>query len=859
MGDGTKPCYLPFRHRPESAKSVNKIKGLETSFAVEPGNLDHTGFILMKDIFKYTYGKGVSWRLSSGRARRVKLILVGLLFVPAIITFGFRALRCARKAEDLQIDKLIAKRVSEQLTTPESLINLKVEEIVKQRVDSAVNDAETEIGDRYNKSIGTIAQEKLDSAIEDFKKRLQESVDGLIGSQLQELARRRGDATITYDMQESLRESIFLRSLVFQRAWVDRELRSLFEVISYSPSAKQTALNLRSFVWRYQWRLTHFAQGPITPINKPTTALAVSNQGDMLALCGEDLLVRLIKIPGANPILFDEAQNRERHEARINTAAFSLDGKWLATGGDDKAIIIQNTFNAQSTKLPHAHDASVKSLIFTPDGKLLVSCGIDKTVRFWDPASAKEVPPAITLPVPPLTLGIATNGSVLLFVGGEDGLIHQYALPERNRLADITGHKNAVRCLACAPDNATLISGSADGTAKLWDIATGKEKSTIQGVGGEVFAVAALSKGSLFVIAQPSGLTIWDMGESRPVTAHLAEGSEFRALSVPPGGDWLATSALNKNVQFWLFDRQPRRFTVDAVTPKISETRFALNAHLLVVQGKEQLNLYDIVKREPITRSMYDSEGSSAVAASGLKRMVLYARGDKGQISVIPIPEGSGTLLTSGLKTHIAALALSPQDGQWAYALSSGEVKVRPISMKDLSKSSNETASYKFREAPTLLEFSPNGRILAVGVHGKWLRLWSHSENGEPKYLDGSRALCAGFAPDSKLIATGASDGIVSIWDGNSGVHLFDLKGHSGPVRSVAFGDDGQTLASGGDDKAVRIWDVLGRRLWAILEGHTSPVLAVAFADEDRVLAALGDDHTVLTWQAARKDEAPVP
>ena len=50
--------------------------------------------------------------------------------------------------------------------------------------------------------------------------------------------------------------------------------------------------------------------------------------------------------------------------------------------------------------------------------------------------------------------------------------------------------------------------------------------------------------------------------------------------------------------------------------------------------------------------------------------------------------------------------------------------------------------------------------------------------------------LCVAFFPDRQLLAAGAMDGSVAVWDlaaGGQLLHIGGLKGHHKPVRSLAF------------------------------------------------------------------------
>ncbi|RLV91716.1 U3 small nucleolar RNA-associated protein 13 [Spathaspora sp. JA1] len=156
-------------------------------------------------------------------------------------------------------------------------------------------------------------------------------------------------------------------------------------------------------------------------------------------------------------------------------------------------------------------------------------------------------------------------------------------------------------------------------------------------------------------------------------------------------------------------------------------------------------------------------------------------------------------------------------------------------------------------ELITNVMITPDGKSLAILSQSQQLRIFDVALGTVTKNFKlPSPVYISTVDSTSSLFAFGGSDGVITVWDIESGYVTHSLKGHGTTICSLSFyGELNSTdwkLASGDTMGTVKVWDLVKRKCKYTLKEHNTAVRGVGFDDEGEYFITAGRDNVAVIY-----------
>jgi WD40 repeat protein len=240
------------------------------------------------------------------------------------------------------------------------------------------------------------------------------------------------------------------------------------------------------------------------------------------------------------------------------------------------------------------HTDKVSCVVFPPDGNTLASSSMDATVRLWDIATGEAIatleghPDQVNAVAfsPDGILLASGNGTVWGFSGDvwqlEGGTPFMVVdgtpmpLPNMVILWNMTtgteqrrwdGFETAMWSVAFSPDGTTLAAGSGtpmdliDGAVRLWDVATGELKATLQEK-QSVWSIAFSPDGTILASGSGAGITLWNVATHGMIESWGKDPA--RSVTFSPDGTLLVSGHPSGKIHLWDVASNQEQATLDA-------------------------------------------------------------------------------------------------------------------------------------------------------------------------------------------------------------------------------------------------------------------------------------------------------
>lgn len=434
------------------------------------------------------------------------------------------------------------------------------------------------------------------------------------------------------------------------------------------------------------------------------------------------------------------------------------------------------------------------------------------------------------------------------------GSIHIFDATNGNEIGQLSAHRGEILSLDLSPNGLWIISGSSDGTLRLWDMRSKTQKILHQ---EETWyrAVAFAPNGQSFAVGDDEGIVrVWNTLNQKIIAQWDIEQS-VRSLSFSDDGSHLVTNHAKGGIGLW--NVQKKKEVQHFGTGRMATVQFSPDGKVIAACDYDYLvtlwNAEDGSKigelkdyptepylRNALTSLCFSPDSKTLVTAGVNDKVYLWSVKERSLQKTLQATSGAGRCITFSV------------DGQWL--LSAGSHQHIHIWNPKTGKSINDTVGHQ--GIVNSVSLSPDGSSLATACTDGRLRLWGTKTGKLQKTIQVSSTSVSNVTYlDKDRLVTADAQGKLTIWS-NTGKKLNQWQAHRRAIHGLALSHDGQRLASCGSDRRIVIWNTSnGKETGRLARPAESGFRSVTFVNGSQQVAAVSPLPMIRVWNVDDGEE----
>ncbi len=533
------------------------------------------------------------------------------------------------------------------------------------------------------------------------------------------------------------------------------------------------------------------------------------------------------------------------HRESVQVVAVSPDARFAVSAARDNSVIAWMLSDGSAIRRLDGHSAQVTSIAVCPHLRTVATAAMDASAIVWDWSPEAESKRILRGHADVISSVNYSPDGHLVITGSWDGTAKLWSVESGELMATLTGHTDGLVETAFL-DDSQVMTCSWDTTARLWDTNSGNCLRIFDGHSAGVVAMATNCRKDTFASISAEGIIkIWklDRSDDPPLTfAGHSDGG--LSIQFDTSGDFVITVGRDRTVRVWEASHGESLRTYGGHADQIS------GVTRLTAEGAFCTASWDgtaVVWNLDVEAANARQGGHSLITGISIDSKVRLAVAARSDSSVSLWDLRSGKLLRSH---NIAPASLLPikvavYNRATRLLASADNGLIRVIDMADGGIVARLSGHY--RRLTTLVVSNDETVALSAGDDGQVL-LWdlAHCVLRARLAAHANPIRIARLSHDGSHVVAGDARGVVYLWP-STGTAEVRLLGHLDAISDIVDIGDGDRILSASWDGTIRLWSRRNRALIRVSERLSSPIESVAVSTDSEFAVTVGRDSVVHT------------